>query len=115
VSRRYRKALSGATLSVAAFASINASAKPDSVRVWTAEEENSQRERVRDVKVMDIYDIKTKRCESGQATMALSLHQISVPSRAEILLELTGNEIGDSRRKRHATWIGSGLKIQETQ
>jgi len=69
VSRRYRKALSGATLSVAAFASINASAKPDSVRVWTAEEENAQIERGRDVKVMDIYDIKTKQCESNHSAI----------------------------------------------
>jgi hypothetical protein len=67
VSRRYQKALSGATLSVAAFETINASAKPESVRAWTAEEESAQRERGRDIKVMDIYDIKTKRCELDQA------------------------------------------------
>ena len=102
-------------LSAAAFETINASAKPESVHVWTAKEENAQRERGRDVKVMDIYDIKTKQCEPGQASIALPLHQFLVPSRAEILLELTEEQIGDSNRKRHATWIGSGLKIQEMQ
>lgn len=38
-----------------------------------------------------------------------------VPSRAEILLELTEKEIGTFGRKGHAAWIGSGLKIQEMQ
>jgi hypothetical protein len=69
VSRHYRKALSGATLSTAAFESINASASPESVEVWSAEEEHAQRERGRDVKVMDIYDIKMKQCESGHSTI----------------------------------------------
>ena len=114
VSRRYQKALSGATQSVAAFEAINASAKPESVRVWTTEEENAQRQRGHDVKVMDIYDIKTKRCEPSQAPIARSYISFIVPSRAEILLELT-EQTGNSGRKRHATWIGSGLKIQETQ
>jgi hypothetical protein len=68
-SRRYRKALSGATLSAAAFESINASASSDSVEVWTAEEEHAQRERGHDVKVMDIYDIKMKQCESSRSTV----------------------------------------------
>jgi hypothetical protein len=63
VSRCYRKALSGATQSTAAFESINALASPDSIKVWTAEEENAQNEQGHDVNVMDIYDIKTKECE----------------------------------------------------
>ncbi|KAF8265997.1 hypothetical protein EI94DRAFT_1587129 [Lactarius quietus] len=99
VSRRYRKAPAGVTLSVAAFESINASASSNSVQVWSAEEENALREQHRDVKVMDIYDIKTKQ----------------FPSRAEILLELSENEIGTSGRQGRATWISGGLKIQETQ
>ena len=60
VSRCYQKALSGAALSTAAFESINVSASPESVQVWSTEEENAQREQHCDVKVMDIYDIKTK-------------------------------------------------------
>ncbi|KAF8265897.1 hypothetical protein EI94DRAFT_1702128 [Lactarius quietus] len=39
----------------------------------------------------------------------------SIPSHAEILLELTEKEIGTSGRERHATWISTGLKIQEMQ
>jgi hypothetical protein len=38
-----------------------------------------------------------------------------VPSQAEILLELTEKEIGASAHKGHATWLASGLKIQEMQ
>ena len=66
------------------------------------------------MKVMDIYDIKMKRCEPSQALIARSYISFIVPSRAEILLELT-EQTGNSGHKRHATWIGSGLKIQETQ
>jgi hypothetical protein len=64
LSTRYRKALSGAMLSVAAFESIDVSASPESVEAWTAEEVHAQRERAHNVTVMDIYDIKMKRCES---------------------------------------------------
>ena len=62
-------ALSGAALSATAFESINASASPESVWVWSTEEENAQRERHRDVKVMDIYDIKMKQCKSCHSTI----------------------------------------------
>ncbi|KAH9029446.1 hypothetical protein EDB84DRAFT_1562807 [Lactarius hengduanensis] len=37
------------------------------------------------------------------------------PSRAEILLDLTEKEIESSGHRGHATWLGSGLKIQEMQ
>ncbi|KAI9431647.1 hypothetical protein H4582DRAFT_1822196, partial [Lactarius indigo] len=99
LGKRYRKALSAAMLSTAAFESISASASPERIKAWGAEEEHAQRERGRDVKVMDIYDIKMKR----------------FPSRAEILLDLTEKEIEGSGHKGHATWLSSGLKIQETQ
>jgi hypothetical protein len=69
VSRHYRKALSGATLRVAAFESINASASSGCVEVWSADEERAQRERGRDVKAMDIYDIKMKQCTPGHSTV----------------------------------------------
>ncbi|KAF8257904.1 hypothetical protein EI94DRAFT_1626518 [Lactarius quietus] len=45
----------------------------------------------------------------------LASNQFSVPSCAEILLELTEKEIGASGCERHATWISTGLKIQEMQ
>lgn len=61
VSKRYGRALSGVMLSSAAFDSINSSADPDSIRVWTAEEEYAKRERIRDVTAMDIYDIKMEK------------------------------------------------------
>ncbi|KAF8272282.1 hypothetical protein EI94DRAFT_1566662, partial [Lactarius quietus] len=99
ISRCYRKALSGVTLSAAAFESIDVSASSNSIHVWNAEEENAQREQHCDVKVMDIYDIKMKQ----------------FPSCAEILLELTEKEIGAFIHEGHAAWIGSGLKIQEMQ
>ncbi|KAI0260401.1 hypothetical protein BGY98DRAFT_929679, partial [Russula aff. rugulosa BPL654] len=99
VSKRYCKALSGAMLSSAAFDKINGSAGTDSIEVWTAEEERAKRERTRNVAAMDIYDIKMER----------------LPSRAEILLELTKEEIDASGHKGHAAWLASGLKIQEMQ
>jgi hypothetical protein len=48
---------------VAAFDSINSSASPENIEIWSTEEEYAQRERGRDVSVMDIYDIKMKRRE----------------------------------------------------
>jgi hypothetical protein len=58
-------------LSAEAFDSINASATPENVEVWSAEEERAQSERVHDVAVMDIYDIKMKRRECNQAMLVL--------------------------------------------
>jgi hypothetical protein len=54
-------------VSVAAFESINDSASPQRVEAWTTEEAHAQQERMRDVKVMDIYDIKMKQCESEKS------------------------------------------------
>jgi hypothetical protein len=44
--------------SAAAFESISESATADCVKTWAAEEAHAQRERVHNVKAMDIYDIK---------------------------------------------------------
>jgi hypothetical protein len=63
VSKHYHRVLSRAMLSSAAFDNINRSASTDSIRVWAAKEEHAKRECVRDITVMDIYDIKMERHE----------------------------------------------------
>ena len=63
--------LSGAALSSAAFDNIDRLASIDSIRVWAAEEEKARRERIRDVTVMDIYDIKMERHEFDHSTLVL--------------------------------------------
>jgi hypothetical protein len=69
VSKHYCKALSGAMLSSAAFDKIDSSASPNSTRVWAEEEEHARRERIHDVTVMDIYDIKMERREFDHSTL----------------------------------------------
>jgi len=71
VDRRYRKAVSGATHSAAAFESINSSASQESIEVWSAEEKRAQLERAQDVTVMDIYDIKAKQREPDHSMSVL--------------------------------------------
>jgi Kyakuja-Dileera-Zisupton transposase len=71
VSKRYKKALLGTTLSATAFESINSSATPESIQTWSAEEEHAQTERVHDITAMDIYDIKMKRREPNHSTPVL--------------------------------------------
>jgi len=61
--------LSGAMLSLAAFDTIDRSASKESTRVWAQEEEHAKRECIRDVTVMDIYDIKMERRESNHSTL----------------------------------------------
>src|ERR1700684_1604942 len=103
VSTRYRRALSGAALSVEAFESINLSATPENIEIWSAEEEYAQRERSRDVTVMDIYDIKMKRREFEiiSCRFYLTLDAL-VPSRVQMLLELTEKEMHAFGQKGHA-------------
>jgi hypothetical protein len=55
-------------LSSEAFDNIDASASTDSTRVWAKEEEHAKKERIRNVTVMDIYDIKMERRESNHST-----------------------------------------------
>ena len=50
-------------LSSVAFENIDGSVSVDSSRAWAAEEECAKRERIRNVTVMDIYDIKMERHE----------------------------------------------------
>jgi hypothetical protein len=54
---------------LAAFDNIDASASADSVRVWAEEEENARRERICDITVMDIYDIKMERHKFDHSTL----------------------------------------------
>jgi hypothetical protein len=58
-------------LSSAAFDNIENSASEDSTQVWAAEEEHAQKERVHDVTVMDIYDIKMKRREFDHPALVM--------------------------------------------
>ena len=69
MSKRYRKALSGTTISSAAFDSIHSSATPASTKDWAEEEGRAQREHVHNVAAMDIYDIKMKRREFDLSTL----------------------------------------------
>jgi len=56
-------------LSSAAFESIDESAGTDSTGVWAAEEEYARRERIYDVTVMDIYDIRMEKREFDYSTL----------------------------------------------
>ena len=56
-------------LSSAAFDNINRSASADSTRVWAEEEEKARRERIHDITVMDIYDIKMERRMFDHSTL----------------------------------------------
>jgi hypothetical protein len=58
-------------LSSAAFESINGSASADCISVWVEEEEHARRERMHDITVMDIYDIKMERREFDYSTPTL--------------------------------------------
>jgi hypothetical protein len=69
VSKRYKRALSGALLSSEAFDNIDRSASADSTRVWAEEEERAKKERARDITVMDIYDIQMERREFDHFTL----------------------------------------------
>jgi len=62
-------------LSSVAFDNIDRSASAESTMVWAQEEEHAKRERICDVAVMDIYDIKMERHESDYSTL-LSLDNL---------------------------------------
>ena len=58
-------------LSLAAFDNIERLASADSIRDWTTKEEHAKRERIHNVTVIDIYDIKTERHEFDNSTLVL--------------------------------------------
>ena len=72
VSKRYCRAVLGAIQSSAAFDNIDISASADSTRIWAAEEENAKRERMHNVTVMDIYDIKMEKRENDHSNLAFA-------------------------------------------
>jgi len=59
-------------LSSAAFDNIDGSASADSIRNWVVEEEHAKRERICNITVMDIYDIKMERHEFGHSLLVLA-------------------------------------------
>jgi len=66
-------------LSSAAFDNIDRSASSDSIIAWAAEEEHAKTERIRDVTVMDIYDIKMERRKFGHSTLVLIDNLLQFP------------------------------------
>jgi hypothetical protein len=58
-------------LSSAAFDNIDNSASAESTREWAEEEERAKNERIHDVTVMDIYDIRMERREFDHSTLVL--------------------------------------------
>ena len=66
-------------LSSAAFDNIDRSASADSIMVWAAEEERAKTERICDVTVMDIYDIKMERHEFDHSTLVLLENWLQFP------------------------------------
>ena len=57
--KRYQKVQSELTNARQEFRDLNASVDPNSLREWTAQESYAMKMRSSDVKVMDIYDVKT--------------------------------------------------------
>jgi hypothetical protein len=73
-------------LSSAAFDNIDQSASADSISVWTSEEEHARKERIRDITVMDIYDIKMERREFDLPALVWSDNWLqSLPGRKYFL------------------------------
>jgi len=60
---------SGASISSAAFDSIDELASVDRIRDWAAEEEYARRKRLEDVTVMDIYNIRMEQHEFDLSTL----------------------------------------------
>jgi hypothetical protein len=54
-----------------AFDNIDRSANADSIRVWATEEKHAKNERIHDITVMKIYDIKMKQCEFDHSALGL--------------------------------------------
>jgi len=54
--------------------------------VWAAEEERAKTEHIRDVTVMDIYDIKMERHEFDHSTLVLLDNWLQFPLRQKYFL-----------------------------
>jgi hypothetical protein len=65
VSRKYIRAVEGASESLAALEATNRSADPADIASWTREAANAQSQRARHPEAMDIYEAKVPKRTSG--------------------------------------------------
>lgn len=114
--------MSGAVQSAAAFNALNDSADPDSVMEWQEQERMAQAERSEDPTAMDIYDVKLEKGLSTPAPSQCNYMLIkgminAAPTRKQRELEIlaTQTRVTPSALRGAATWLASGINIEESQ
>ncbi|KAG1901134.1 uncharacterized protein F5891DRAFT_979687 [Suillus fuscotomentosus] len=100
--RKYKEAKRGAAESSEAFNKLNETADPDMVTEWHEQETAANASRAEDPLSMDIYEVQLEKA----------------PSRKQVeldILQSQGLRPEAHRRLGAATWIASGITIEESQ
>ncbi|KAG1784364.1 uncharacterized protein HD556DRAFT_1243099, partial [Suillus plorans] len=99
LSRKFKEAIKGASESKLAFDNLNETANPDMVVLWKAEEALAHANRAEDPTAMDIYEA--------------SVHFYWLSGRSDH--EVVQRQQRNSRNCASATWLATGLTIEESQ
>lgn len=80
--------------------------------------DKASRDRRKNIEVMDIYEVQSKKCMSPVERLLflrITCVTVAVPTRAEIQLQLSKRENLEHRAVGASAWISAGLKIDETR
>ncbi|KAG2748626.1 hypothetical protein P692DRAFT_201805774 [Suillus brevipes Sb2] len=102
LSRKYKEAKKGVQESSEAFEKLNDAADPDIIEQWEAEEKAAQDSRMTDPAAMDVYDVRLRKARSRK--------EVEID-----LLRASVSRTGERRQLGAATWLASGITIEEMQ
>ncbi|KAG1863518.1 hypothetical protein DFJ58DRAFT_724933 [Suillus subalutaceus] len=108
LSRKLKEAIKGAAESKLAFDNLNETAQPDMVIIWKEEEALAHANRAEDPAAMDIYEVRLERGKSPTRKQQ-ELHLLQAQNCPEHPV------INPPSRRGAATWLATGLTIEESQ
>ncbi|KAI0693052.1 hypothetical protein C8T65DRAFT_586084, partial [Cerioporus squamosus] len=99
LARKWRTACKNVGPAIQAFDDLTRNSPPEKVKEWTKAAEKASQERHPNYEAMDIYDVQSRQ----------------LPTKAQIQLQLVQSENSrQGAQKGVATWIVSGLKLEES-
>ncbi|KAG2058431.1 hypothetical protein BDR06DRAFT_980321 [Suillus hirtellus] len=100
--RKYKEAIKGVTESASAFDKLNDTADPIMVAKWEEQDRYAHSCRVADPSAMDVFEVQLKRAPTQkQQELALLSSRVG--------------RLGGNLQRGAATWIASGITIEEVQ
>lgn len=116
--KKFKKAQSGETSARSDHEDLSQSIQPELMDMWEDQEAEALQARRADIQAMDIYEVsmeRGRRIFPALSGIPSEFIPTEAPSRAANQLALAADEQSRGVLRGCATWLGDGLRIEESQ